>query len=281
MDNNISKDSLGFLSTFNLKTTPFTSSIDTGYLCQSRQFKDTLARLCYAAENRMFAVLTGPVGVGKSTVLRAFNDAIDSSRFEVLYISQSNLSPRWLYSIPLSQLGINAKFYANDAKKQFHEQLLSITTVKKKQVVMIIDEAHLINHQTLQEIRFLLNCRFDAGNPLSLIIAGQNELCSILEREENQAITQRIDLLCRMTALDDEQTASYIAAHLRYAGATDSIYSTDAIMEISSRSRGVPRIINKICTHTMLYASCQGVQVITKDLVEQVLKNELPQCILM
>ena len=132
-----------------------------------------------------------------------------------------------------------------------------------------------------QEIRFLLNCRFDAGNPLSLIIAGQNELCSILEREENQAITQRIDLLCRMTALDDEQTASYIAAHLRYAGATDSIYSTDAIMEISSRSRGVPRIINKICTHTLLYASCQGVQVITKDLVEQVVKNELPQCILM
>jgi type II secretory pathway predicted ATPase ExeA len=176
MDNNVSKDSLGFLSAFNLKTTPFTSSIDTGNLCQSRQFKDTLARLCYAAENRMFAVLTGPVGVGKSTVLRAFNDAIDSSRFEVLYISQSNLSPRWLYSIPLSQLGINAKFYANDAKKQFHEQLLSITTVKKKQVVMIIDEAHLINHRTLQEIRFLLNCRFDAGNPLSLIIAGQNEL---------------------------------------------------------------------------------------------------------
>ena len=76
MDNNVSKDSLGFLSAFNLKTTPFTSSIDTGNLCQSRQFKDTLARLCYAAENRMFAVLTGPVGVGKSTVLRAFNDAM-------------------------------------------------------------------------------------------------------------------------------------------------------------------------------------------------------------
>lgn len=260
---------------------PFTPNIGIEYLSKPEQFADTLNRLNYVAGNQMFAVLTGIVGVGKSTVLRAFSNGLSPESYEVLYISQSNLSPRWLYSIPLNQMGIDPRFYANDAKKQFHEALFSLTAVKHKNVVMIIDEAHLINHRTLQEIRFLLNCKFDAGNPLCLILAGQNELWQVLEREENMAISQRIDMICRMTALTDNQVGMYIASHLTYAGAKEQIFSSEAIEEISRKSQGVPRLINKICTHSLLYAASQGTELVTRDIVDSAIKNELPRCVLL
>ncbi len=274
-------DNIGFLKKFGMIRVPFTPNIGIEYLSKPEQFADTLNRLNYVAGNQMFAVLTGIVGVGKSTVLRAFSNGLSPESYEVLYISQSNLSPRWLYSIPLNQMGIDPRFYANDAKKQFHEALFSLTAVKHKNVVMIIDEAHLINHRTLQEIRFLLNCKFDAGNPLCLILAGQNELWQVLEREENMAISQRIDMICRMTALTDSQVGMYIASHLRYAGAKEQIFSSEAIEEISRKSQGVPRLINKICTHSLLYAASQGTELVTRDIVDSAIKNELPRCVLL
>ena len=274
-------DNIGFLKKFGMIRVPFTPNIGIEYLSKPEQFTDTLNRLNYVAGNQMFAVLTGIVGVGKSTVLRAFSNGLSPESYEVLYISQSNLSPRWLYSIPLNQMGIDPRFYANDAKKQFHEALFSLTAVKHKNVVMIIDEAHLINHRTLQEIRFLLNCKFDAGNPLCLILAGQNELWQVLEREENMAISQRIDMICRMTALTDNQVGMYIASHLRYAGAKEQIFSSEAIEEISRKSQGVPRLINKICTHSLLYAASQGTELVTRDIVASAIKNELPKCVLL
>ena len=271
-------DNIGFLKKFGMIRVPFTPNIGIEYLSKPEQFTDTLNRLNYVAGNQMFAVLTGIVGVGKSTVLRAFSNGLSPESYEVLYISQSNLSPRWLYSIPLNQMGIDPRFYA---KKQFHEALFSLTAVKHKNVVMIIDEAHLINHRTLQEIRFLLNCKFDAGNPLCLILAGQNELWQVLEREENMAISQRIDMICRMTALTDNQVGMYIASHLTYAGAKEQIFSSEAIEEISRKSQGVPRLINKICTHSLLYAASQGTELVTRDIVDSAIKNELPRCVLL
>ena len=275
------QDNIGFLQKFGMIRVPFTSNIGLEYLSRPEQFIDVMNRLNYVAGNQMFAVLTGIVGVGKSTVLRAFSSSLSPESFEVLYVSQSNLSPRWLYSIPLNQLGIDPRFYTNDAKKQFHEALFSLTAIKHKNVVLIVDEAHLINHQTLQEIRFLLNCKFDAGNPLCLILAGQNELWRVLEREENMAIAQRIDMICKMTALTDEQVGIYIASHLKYSGATERIFAAESIEEISKRSQGIPRLINKICTHALLYAASRGEELVTREIVVNAINNELPKCVLL
>ena len=272
---------LDFKPFFNMINTPFKADISTSCLCQSKQFCDILSRLNYAAENKQFAILTGSVGVGKSTVLRTLCDILDPNCYEVLYVSQSNLSPRWLYAIPLAQMGIDAHYYVNDAKKQFHNALANLTNIKHKQIVMIVDEAHLINKRTLQEIRFLLNEKFDSGNPLCLIVSGQNELWKNLEKEENRAITQRIDLMCKLSALSEDQVASYIAAHLKYAQAAERIFSNDAIAEIAKQSRGVPRMINKICSHSLLYSAAQKASIVTKEIVKLAIEQEIPKCALM
>ena len=270
------RGSLDFMNFFRFVRLPFSSDIAVENLCSTPQFVDVKNRLHHAALYNQFAVLLGPVGAGKSTALRAFVSELDSSLYTVLYISQSNLSPRWLYTIPLNDMGIKACFYANDAKKQFHEALINLTNAQRKKVVLIVDEAHLLTHETLQEIRFLLNCRFDSGNPLCLILAGQEEeMMTMLAQTRNEAISQRIDTRCKLRCMSLDQVGAYISAHLIYAGGSDRIFSTDAVEEVYKCTKGCPRVINKLCSMTLLYASSRSMPVVGAALVRDVNAREM------
>ena len=273
-----------FARFFGMQKVPFGTDVPPEHLYRSPQLEEALSRLEFTANNGKFAVLTGGVGCGKSTALRCLKANLSEERFRVLYVSESNLTPRWLYTIQLEQLGITPHFYRNDAKRQFHEAMLTERRMHGRRVLMVIDEAHLIpmkhGYETLEEIRFLLNCDFDSGNPLSLILCGQCELWELLGRDSAKAITQRIDITCRMTPYDEGQVLSYVAAHLRYAGVSDTLFSSEALGIVSARSGGVPRIINKICTHALLYAAGSNASIITGDIVNKVIETELPQSML-
>ena len=97
-----------------MKRTPFSQGLPTEQLYKSNAVQDVLARLSFVVNNNQFAVLSGPVGCGKSTALRILSASLNPERFRCLYISESNLTPRWLYSVPLRQMGIEPKYYAND-----------------------------------------------------------------------------------------------------------------------------------------------------------------------
>lgn len=271
---------LDFKAFFNMSSTPFTQNIPVEALYQSEQFLDSMGRLLYAAKNKQFAVLTAAPGCGKSTLLRALSAELDDDKYTILYVSDSNLSARWLYAIPLTKMGYEAKFHTKDARIQLQDMLYKEMEVKGKNVVIIVDEAHLVDHHnnrsTLQEIRFMLNCEFDSGNPLSLILSGQNELWDLIAHKDHKAIIQRIDQICKIPALDNWQVAQYIETHLKYAGTHDTIISSAAIEMISNASAGVPRVINKICTHSLIYAAKCRQSVINEDLVRAVIERELP-----
>lgn len=278
--NNIS----GVYSYFKMTRVPFTSAIPVESLCKTTQFDDSFKRLSLAAENRQFAVLTSEPGCGKSTLLRAVSKSLSPDKYFIIYISESNLSPRWLYSLPLERMQIEPRFYTKDAKKQFHQGILRETELRHKSVVMIVDEAHTVSghrgRETLEEIRFLLNCDYDCGNPICLILSGQNELWNLLGSDKCRAIAQRIDLVCRLPALDDNQVRNYIASHLQYACAKDSIFTDDALNAISAASKGIPRIINKICTHALLYTATAAGTQITSEIINEVVEKEIPKCLL-
>lgn len=142
----------------------------------SSMLDETLGRLEFVARKQLFAVVTADVGCGKTTALRRFVSELDKDRYVVLYLSDSKLTPRWFYKGLLDQLGIESKFYRGDAKRQLHQQLEIIRGVQRKYVVTIVDEAHLLAKETLEEIRFLLNYKMDSMNPMGLILTGQNEL---------------------------------------------------------------------------------------------------------
>ena len=140
---------------FSMKHTPFTNRIPTDCLYLSDAVSEGLGRLCYAADQQLFAVVTAEVGCGKTTLIRRLTGSLDPERYLVLYLSDSQLTPRWFYNGLLQQLGTETKFYRGDAKLSLHQQLEYIRQAKHKKVVTIVDEAHLLKRETLEEIRFM------------------------------------------------------------------------------------------------------------------------------
>ena len=144
-------------SFFGMEHTPFVRDIPAEKLYESDAFRETLGRLCYVADRQMFAVVTADPGCGKSTLIRRFYSELPREEYIILYLSDSKLTPRWFYKGMLDQLGLEARFYRGDSKRQLQQQIEIIHGVQHKKVVCVLDEAHLLEKETLEEFRFLLN----------------------------------------------------------------------------------------------------------------------------
>lgn len=117
---------------FDMSRTPFVSSIPTESLYMSSMMDETLSRLEFAASRQLFAIVTADVGCGKSTAIRRLTSDLPKDDYEILYLSDSKLTPRWFYKGLLEQLGMESKFYRGDARRQLHQQLEVIRGVYKK-----------------------------------------------------------------------------------------------------------------------------------------------------
>lgn len=261
---------------FELSATPFVNSIPSDRLYMSPILREVLGRLNFAVSHRMFAVVTSDVGCGKTTAIRRFTDSLDRKNYEALYIANSRLSPSWFYKSMLKQLGLEPQFYRDAASRQLHRELEIIRGVQKRQVVCIVDEAHLLSRETFEEIRFLLNSKMDSENPLSLILVGQNELWDKLKLQSYAAVRQRIDIKCEIPQYDRAETARYIDCHLKYAGCTRDIFTEKAIDEVYRYSAGAARAINKVCMHSLMCAAQRKEKLIDDYLVTEVIEGELP-----
>ena len=264
-----------FETFYGLSYTPFSRDIPTQKLYHSLTLEETLGRLHYAAERQLFCVVTGDSGTGKTTTIRRFTDTLDASRFQVLYLSDSKLTPRHFYKGLLEQLGHEAKFYRGDAKRQLHRQIELMRAVHHLQPVVIIDEAHLLDREMLEEIRFLLNFKMDAESPMALVLSGQSELWDRLVLQSYAAIRQRIDLQCKLPHYDRSQVGEYIKRHLLYAGTEHDIFSDKAVDEIYRFSGGAARLVNKLGTHCLLYGAQSGHRIIDDHIVTRVIQGEL------
>lgn len=264
-----------FESFYDLNRTPFTRDIPTDALYESLPLEETLGRLDYAAQRQWFAVVTGDCGTGKTTTIRRFAQQLNPASFKVLYLSDSKLTPRHFYKGLLEQLGCESKFYRGDAKRQLHREIELMRGIHNLSPVVVVDEAHLLDREMLEEVRFLLNFKMDAQSPMTLILVGQNELWDRLSLQAYTAIRQRIDLQCKLVHYDRAQTESYIQRHMAYAEAERDIFSTSAIDDIYRFSGGAARMINKACTHCLMYGSQNKHRIIDDHMVKRVIQGEL------
>lgn len=259
---------------FNLTKTPFIRDIPESELLNTMGIEELCGRLEYVARNRLFAVVTGDVGTGKTTAIRKLVSNLDSNRYKVMYISDSALTPRNFYWEVLNQLGCEAKFYRSDAKRQLTRELTNLIETHKKIPVIIVDEAHLLTREMLEEVRFLLNFKMDSYNPMSLILVGQSELKDILKKQIYEAICQRIDIRYHLPSYDRQQTGEYIKKHLTYAGETRDIFTDKAINEIYEYAHGVARKINKVCTASLMHAAQRQAKLIDDHMVRIIIEEE-------
>lgn len=241
-----------FESYYGFAATPFTRTIAPAALYRSEQHKELLTRLGYLVRNRGFGLVTGEIGAGKSTAIRALAATLDPSRHQLLYIAQSGLQPRHLYRDLCLQMGLNPVFHAADARRQLTQALWDAHKNQDKQPVIVIDEGHLLSQTMLEEIRFLTNFHMDSASPMALCLVGQTELRQRLRLQTFEAITQRVTMRYHLAGFSDLETKAYIQHHLKVAGVNHALFSDEAIRLIYQFSKGIPRRINNLCTACLI-----------------------------
>jgi len=264
-----------FEAFYSFTNTPFSRTIPTDKLYKGNDSDELIERLKYAAGRQLFAVLLGECGTGKTTTLRRFCDEIRDSKQLPLYLSDSKLTPRTFYKSLLEQLGFEAKYYRGEAKRQLHKEIEIMKGVDGVSPVAIVDEAHLLCKEMLEEIRFLLNFKMDSQSPMTLILSGQTELWDKLKLQSYAAIRQRIDIHCVVGRLDRARTTEYISSQLSFAGTDREIFTEAAIDEVFKFSGGIPRLINKACSETLMFGSQNRKTILDDRMVKLVVEQEL------
>ena len=224
-------------SFFEMSKTPFTRNVPPEALYETQAMSDTLGRLMYVADKKLFAVVTSDPGCGKSTLLRKFDAMLPKDEYILLYLSDSKLTPKWFYKGLLEQLGMESGFYRGDAKRQLLKAIEIIQGVQKKRVVCVLDEAHLLDKEMLEEFRFMLNYHFDSESPMALVLCGQTELwekdvftdnaidkiyqiSNGIPRMINRVCEKSLTYACqRQKRLIDDHMISFVAEHEMLANA--------------------------------------------------------------
>lgn len=264
-----------FTEYYGMQREPFVRNIPPQYLYASRQMKEGLARLKYTADNQQFAAVISEPGCGKSTLIRKFSSILSPDRYLLLYLSDSKMTPKWLYKNILDQLGLEAGFYRGDAKKLLQKQIDIISHKENRKVVCVLDEAHLLEKDTLEEFRFLLNSEFDSESNMALILVGQTELWDQkLRYQRYKAIRQRIDIMISLGTLDCAETGEYIRSNLDYAGFQGELLTEKAVNEIYKQASGIPREINNIIRKCLMFGAQNGQKIIDDHIVSEITQRE-------
>jgi type II secretory pathway predicted ATPase ExeA len=254
---------------WNLKKLPFENTPDTEFFFESPQHEEAFSRLSYVVdEKKSCGVLTGAYGTGKTLILKSLERQFKKKGYIFSSVQNPRLDDLGLLKIILHNFtGYNVPKAKEDVLMGI-ERFLKDTFQDGKHVVVAIDEAQLINDESVfEELRLLLNFQTETRFLLTLLLCGQPELKGKLD--SNKQFSQRITLSYHLKPLDFAETERYVAHRLEVAGLKENIFDAKAMELIYDRSGGIPRWINNIANMSMLAAFSKGEKTITEELVAE------------
>jgi len=263
---------------YNLKRNPFDITPDPSFLFPTKRHNEALAALHYGVRRRKgFVVLTGEVGTGKTMLLRCLLQLLQNSKdVAYAYVFNSRLSHTEFLQYVASDFGLAA------SGKNKSELLLQLSDfvvsrgTKNLTTVLIVDEAHDLSAEVLEEIRLLTNLETMDDKLLQILLVGQPELDLKLDSVGLRQLKQRIALRASLEPLDFEETKGYIERRLELAGANshaEILFPGETIAAVYRHSRGIPRLINTVCENALLSAYAKQARSVSPDIIESVAED--------
>lgn len=242
-----------FQEFYGFTSLPFSKTIATTDLFTTPAQKELNARLTYLVRERGFGLVTGEIGSGKSTAVRAFTASLDFNRYLVIYLANPTTGITGLYRDLLVSLGHEPPFGKPRMIARIRTAFEDSLANKRRAPLVIIDEAHLLTQPMLEQLRLLFSDKMDSQSLATLLLVGHPDLRRTLHLTVHEAFNQRLTVRYHLGPLDLQETLGYIKHHVRVAGfTTTTLFTDDAITRIFDYTKGIPRRINQLCTTALM-----------------------------
>lgn len=249
-----------YLEHFQLEQAPFSLTPNLSMYCHLSQHEEAAQLLRYGlSQGECLMKVVGEVGLGKTLLCHQMLNTL-GNEYVTCYIFNPCLSGDDLLKAVSKDLGLS---FDADATRFTLIESLSQELLKQheahKKVVLLVDEAHLLNDEAMEVLRLLTNLETDTSKLLHIILVGQPELDARLAQPNMRHIQQRIAYHCHLTPMESSHTESYVIRRLLAAGHQHGqVFSQNAIKLLNKYGSGVPRIINILCNKAMLIACSRG-----------------------
>jgi general secretion pathway protein A len=262
-----------FLNHFQFTAQPFAERVSADALWLDDRMQQGLARLRYLAEHATLGLLTGPSGVGKSALLKSFLRELSGPRWKPVYLHLTHLPSAGLLKLLVGTLGEVAR----RGKDRLFQQILEKARQSESEIVVVLDEAHLLDADALTDIRLLVSSALDDAPPLKVVLAGQEPLHGTLRQSLHTALLNRIAVRHYLPPLSKEQTVTYIDYQLQQAGGSEKLFEKETKEMIHDYSGGIPRQINNLATACLLAAAAENASRVTEAALRKTLSEfQLP-----
>ena len=259
---------------YGLTRSPFELSPDPYFYYPTPLHNEAFAILNYCVLRRKgFVVVSGEVGTGKTLLLRCLLDTLKHNQIASAFVYNPRLSVPEFLAYVLTDLQLP---FAGRTKGEMLTQLNNYLLLRSRRgttAVLVVDEAHLLNWELLEEIRLLTNLETSQHKLLQIVLVGQPELDRKIDSDELRQLKQRIAMRCRLEPLGLKDLRGYIRRRLELAGATShglTIFSNEAIEAIHHFSCGIPRLANTLCENSLISGYGRQVKQITADIVQEI-----------
>ena len=249
---------------FGLDKKPFNMTPDPAFLFLTAQHREALVGLTYSIlERKGFVVLTGDAGTGKTTLLTRVLQHMPETKVQSSVILNPTLTPAEFLELALLDFGI-PEVPASKAQRLVKMQKLLLEGHREGRIsTLVIDEAHKLSLDVLEEVRLLGNFEQDDQKLLQILLVGQSELSDLLERSDLRQLKQRIALRFTIEPLSPDEVDQYIRYRWTTAGGAQAVpFAPETVTQIAHYSRGIPRVINALCDNALILAFGEGARVV-------------------
>lgn len=267
---------MDMLAQFGFRKTPFTLELRPEEHLDLPHFDNALARIMRVVDKRLCVTVTSVPGAGKTSLIRALEYRLPDARYRVHYVKVTNLSKRDFCREIAAVCGIAPVGTYPNLVRKLQEQWETSSAVDGLRTLLILDEAHDIRPEVLAILRILTNFEMDSRLVISIILAGQPSLKTMLGRDELEDVAKRIANYVDLRLLSRDETQLYIEHRCAIAGASTTPVDTTAVEAIYEMSRGNMRAIDRLALEALELAHEAKVEVVSSGHVVAAKKNLWP-----
>ena len=250
---------------FGLQEVPFPKAASEACLLRHPPLVEAVERLRFALTRDSPALLVAESGCGKSTAAALFARSLDAASYHVLYLCLTTVKPFGF----ISQIAAATGLRAGRFKSEVAASLIAHLRGLPKRTVLLVDEAHLLPDDSLEDLRLLTTDDFDRRSPFALVLVGQPLLRDRLGEPQHYALAQRIGVRLRLRPLSGSELPLFLDRHMKAAGAQDNPFDPDATAVIFHHSRGIPSLVQNVALEALIAAMAAGKKTVDATSVQQ------------